>query len=284
MTSLTPSDFPMRRDTYLQALQTKVHGDARVRAAWVEGSLGRGTADRYSDIDLHLSLEDADVADFTANAQSWLSAIHPLVLYTSMFDGHMLNALTDHGIRVDVWPHAGHTVTLDPNRIVILHQQHGAVTSDDQPERLDAAAQGQRVLTLLREFWRCVTLLPAVIGRSESLVAFSGLAVELGLVTELLVADAGAQRDRGVKHLNAYLREQDRAFLETVLRVPELSAPTLVTAHLGLVQVVRERGPTVTERLGVTYPRDLETAALRYVGAELIQLGIDIERLLDAHV
>ena len=80
------------------------------------------------------------------------------------------------------------------------------------------------------------------------------------------------------------IRDRDRAFLETVLRVPELSAPTLVTAHLGLVQVVRERGPTVTERLGVTYPRDLETAALRYVGAELIQLGIDIERLLDAHV
>ena len=84
---ITISDFPVRRDTYLHALRTKVQGDVRILAAWVEGSLGRGNADRYSDVDLHLLLEESDLASFKAAAESWLSDVHGLVLYTSMFGG-----------------------------------------------------------------------------------------------------------------------------------------------------------------------------------------------------
>ncbi|MEI2776454.1 MAG: nucleotidyltransferase domain-containing protein [Tetrasphaera sp.] len=48
----------------MRDLQAQLAADPQVRAAWLAGSFGRGIADRYSDIDLHLLLRD--VAAFRA--------------------------------------------------------------------------------------------------------------------------------------------------------------------------------------------------------------------------
>ena len=78
---------------FLADLQAKLENDARVLAAWLEGSFGRGSADRYSDIDLHLLLREAGA--FHSDARAWLEVLRPLVLYKLLFDGRMINALTD---------------------------------------------------------------------------------------------------------------------------------------------------------------------------------------------
>ena len=39
---------------YLKAFADKAASDVRVLGTWLEGSFAKGTADRYSDIDIHL--------------------------------------------------------------------------------------------------------------------------------------------------------------------------------------------------------------------------------------
>ena len=52
------------QDVFLARLQPCRENDERIRSAWLEGSFGRGDADRYSDIDLHLLMSEIDAVGF----------------------------------------------------------------------------------------------------------------------------------------------------------------------------------------------------------------------------
>jgi hypothetical protein len=56
-TSLTA--YTAERDLLLSRIIETLSSDARIAAAWLEGSFGRGEADEVSDLDLHLAIEDA---------------------------------------------------------------------------------------------------------------------------------------------------------------------------------------------------------------------------------
>jgi len=270
---------PSRLASYLEALQVALEQHPLVRAAWVEGSLGRGNADRYSDVDLHVLVSEADLPAFKAEAEGWLNRVCPLVLFNLLFGGHMINALTQDGIRLDVWPHAGQTERLDPSKARVIYEVPGSSTQDLSTPTPDQAVLGRQALAQTREFWRCITLLPAVVGRGEHLVAFSGLAVELNLVAELLMVGLGMVRDRGVKNLNDYLPPEAREWLEKTVTLADLSPQALIDAHLGLARIVQEEGPRIAERYGYPYPRALETTAVRHVWEELGALGYHTQAL-----
>lgn len=40
--------------SYIDVLTQQVAGDSRINAAWIDRSYRRGTADRYSHLDIHL--------------------------------------------------------------------------------------------------------------------------------------------------------------------------------------------------------------------------------------
>ena len=61
------------QDEYLSRLNVTIQDDPSILAAWLEGSLGRGNADRYSDIDLHVLLTDDNLERFAAEAEQWLA-------------------------------------------------------------------------------------------------------------------------------------------------------------------------------------------------------------------
>ncbi|HQY91369.1 nucleotidyltransferase domain-containing protein [Caldilinea sp.] len=252
---------------FLADLQAKLENDARVLAAWLEGSFGRGSADRYSDIDLHLLLREAGA--FHSDARAWLEVLRPLVLYKLLFDGRMINALTDAGLRIDIWLHEEAPV-LDPAKVKVLLDRDGLLRLDASPTPApDTAKIAADLLAQIEEFWRCIALLPTVIGRNELLVSFTGLNVELGLVTEILMTGYGRPRDRGVKVLNAYLGDARRDELEAALDLHGLNAESLVMAHMALAGVIRKHGPLLAARHGFAYPTTLEEAVLRYGEQEL---------------
>jgi hypothetical protein len=60
--TLTLNDYAASRDALLLQIIERLQADRRVAAAWLEGSFGRNEADRVSDLDLHLAVEDADCA------------------------------------------------------------------------------------------------------------------------------------------------------------------------------------------------------------------------------
>ena len=101
------------QDAYLELFTARADADPHILAAWLGGSFGRGEADRFSDLDLHVLL-DADAAEaWKAGVETWLNSLRPLVLFRWLFNNSVVNALTEDGLRVDLVPHAGATIGLD---------------------------------------------------------------------------------------------------------------------------------------------------------------------------
>jgi predicted nucleotidyltransferase len=110
---MVPSQTGSQQAGFLDQLKSYLKADRRICAAWLEGSLGRGDADRYSDVDLHL-LVDASAADqFRTNAQEWLSSLQPLVLFNWLFGDSMINGLSVQ------------TAALSHLRLARIMQEHG---------------------------------------------------------------------------------------------------------------------------------------------------------------
>lgn len=260
---------------YIDTLSAKVTTDQRIKAAWLEGSFGRGTSDRYSDLDFHFLMEEHELSAFRANIEAWLSTIRPLVLCTLMFEGRMVNALTRDGLRLDLWFPAGDSMTLDPTKVQVVFNRGDSLHFRPEPAATDPVAVAQRLERQTQEFWQCMALLPAVVGRQELLTAFAGLSVELNLVTELLLTGYGIARDRGVKTLNQFLPPALRQALEAALSLHGLSPASLTKAHLALARIVQQQGRLIAAKHQYAYPEELEEVVLYYVSKELALLGLN---------
>lgn len=73
------------RDSLLGRIHRRLEGDARVGAAWLSGSFGRGEADAWSDLDLHVAVTDEYLAAFLAERPSLYAAVgHPILVQQEM--------------------------------------------------------------------------------------------------------------------------------------------------------------------------------------------------------
>jgi predicted nucleotidyltransferase len=264
---------------YVQKLQAAVVAEPRIKAAWLTGSLGRGNADRYSDIDLNLWLDAANLDQFRQETEKWLNELRPLVLFTWMFHDRMANSLTVDGLRIDLWLHTHSAPMLDESRVQILLDRDDALQFGTIPMPVDATALKNRLIQQIREFWRCISLLPAVIGRDERIVTLVGLTVEVNILTDVLISGYGIAHDSGVKRLNPFLPEEARLEIENALAFSSLNNEGLTNkgladAHLALAQIMQEQGRQLATRHGFEYPTAVEDAVLQYTLNELTSLGI----------
>ncbi len=258
---------------YVNALRDRAQADNRVLALWLEGSLGKNAGDQWSDVDAHILVQSDALPAFSAESETWLRSVQALVLFRAMFDGKMLNALTSGGLRVDVWLHANDEPTrLHPDRTVLLWEREpGTVVWDNAlpayaafPSNVGALAE-----RYINEFWRCIAILPSVLGRGEKIVAVLGFFAELSPLTDLLILGTGRPKDTGVKHLNRFLPGGAQEEIETALDLRGLTVTSLAQSHLALAAIMQKRGPSIAVQFGIPYPTDLEEAALRYVRQEL---------------
>lgn len=260
---------------YLGKMQTALENDERIQAAWLTGSIGRGNADRYSDIDINLWVDESQLDAFHKETQQWLNALSPLVLFRWMFGDRMANALTANGIRIDLWLHTT-APTLEESRVKVLLDRKNALQFRTTAPTPDSNAIKDRLLDQIREFWRCISLTPAVVGRGERLVGQFGLGIEVTILTDVIIAGYGIPRDSGVKRLNPFLPDELRQRIEAALAMDGLTDNGLLQAHLALAHIMQDEGRKIAERHGFDYPSDIETAALDYIKSELSALGMKV--------
>jgi hypothetical protein len=258
------------QEEIVEKLRASVVADPRIRAAWLGGSLGRGDADRYSDVDLHLLIATGQAQTLRVEAPAWLARHADLVLCRA--GGRRLNALTTDGLRLDVWLHE------EGERQEGYSSLHSRVLHDPAQLLLEPTLEareplgpgrGERLLAGIEEFWRCLSLLPALAGRGELIVGVQELGVELGLVSRIVLDGLGIDRDAGHGKLNQALPEELRGRLEAAIASTGQGVDGMKRAHLALAEIVAQLGPTYAERHGVTYPKALEEAVLRYLRREL---------------
>ncbi|MCL4835540.1 MAG: hypothetical protein KJZ86_24080 [Caldilineaceae bacterium] len=271
---------------FIEAFSAAAVADPRIRAAWLAGSFGKGIADRWSDVDAHLLIDPAHSDDFKAGVRGWLEALRPLVLYRLLFGGQMVNAMTDEGMRLDVWLHSGESAEVVEGHTRVLYAQDGTLTWKPNPgtalSQAEAAAELERAIP---EFWRCVAMLPVALGRDEKLIGAAGNFLILLLLTDVLSLAGGVRKDRGVKALNSFLPPAYRRLAEEATFLPALTLEELARFQLRLARLMQEHGPAICEQWQVDYPQALEDAALGYVARELRQLGFgatleELHRLL----
>ncbi len=258
---------------YLAQIEPLLHAERRIRAAWLGGSFGRGNADRYADIDLHVLVSPADLAAVRGALDEALAALRPLVLSRWLFGERMFNGLTADGLRIDLWLHDD-TPLLDKRKVRVLLDRDKSLRLGEVSTLPDAATRKARMAEQIAEFWRCIALTPAVIGRKELIVSQQGLAVEVSLLTEVILLGEEVERDSGVKRLNPFLPDDLRQEIEAALALDGLTQRSLVAAHLALARIMQRTGRALAARHGIDYPSEVENAALTYVERELAPLGL----------
>ena len=88
----------------IEAARAVLARDARVIAAWVGGSIAEGTADRWSDVDLRLAVEESDLPEVMAATPATLAAIHPVLGWLSRSIGgeHLVVVTFEGPVRTDL--------------------------------------------------------------------------------------------------------------------------------------------------------------------------------------
>lgn len=86
---------------FLNQIVQVLQADDRVVAAWVGGSIGRGTADEHSDIDLSVAVKDADYDGWFADRHQFYAPFGPIELQlpvqaidTALYEGTLFR---EHG-------------------------------------------------------------------------------------------------------------------------------------------------------------------------------------------
>lgn len=261
---------------FIQRLAMQAEADHRIRAAWLEGSFGKGIADRYADVDAHLLINAAKLDDFRQHVRAWLEKIRPLVLFRTMFNGQMVNALTVDGLRMDIWMQTEEPVVLAVGESRVLYAEEGAIRWEPAPDKTLSQEEAVRQLDqIVPEFWRCIAMLPVVLGRRELIVSAVGAFIELQLLTDVLTLETGLRKDRGAKARNDFLPAPLRRALEEAIFLPKLTPDALARFHLRLATLMQTYGPSICAKWGTEYPQTLEDAVLRYVSRELNLLDLE---------
>ena len=191
----------------------------------------------------------------------------------------MINALTVDGLRVDIWLHPAETIGADPARIHILYDPDERIYFENSK---DQAIDASILLPRIREFWRCISLTPTVIGRQEFIVSFQGLSIG--------AESAGRYTAVWLRRVTQSWRQKPQRF-STSRHTPGdrtgniatgSLARSLARAQLALARVAQTHGRIIAVRHQFEYPANLERTVLHYVHKELALLGIDIEP--DSHI
>lgn|GEM_PF-4054971 len=266
----------LTQEDIVQTLEHEFRQQKWVKAAWLTGSLARpGDADRHSDIDLHLWLEEGEAGAFRATLEDGLGSHYPVLLHHELFDGHMvvclLQAANHEVIALDLFIETASTHTLLEGKSRILFDRTGQL---EQSSRVSPEVSSLRnsLDTEIRYFWRLFAMLPSL-ERGERIPCVQRLSQEAAQLVQVCTLGRRRPRDVGEKRANELLTLEEQQEIESVLALPNLSSDALVSAHLALATQMQKRGRQAADALDTAYPEPLERAVLAYVQGELERMG-----------
>lgn len=249
-------------------------GNPRLKALFLSGSFGTGTADAFSDVDL---LAIADPADHEALATDWrkaLESIAPIVHYNRLPHALILNAITDDWLRVDLHiaspDHLTHAAQDALKPLVDRDNLYATL----RPETPEPARNPGRLGWMVSEFIRILGLTPVAVGRGEVELMTVGNTFLRRFLTDLLTIEVNPRNPGGMLHLSRVLDPGRMAVLAAV-PLPQLTADSAIEANLALARVFMPRAKALCAALAVEWPTAFETATRRNLQRALPGRAID---------
>jgi len=148
----------------VESARAVLEPDGRVIAAWIGGSIAAGTADRWSDVDLRLAVEESDQAAVMDAMPDTLPAIHPVLGWLSrpVRGGHLVVVTFEGPLRADL------EIALPA---ALRGPRHEAVTPLIDPHgqvaKFAGASLMPRLLTTAELIEREAARIPAELGRLQ---------------------------------------------------------------------------------------------------------------------
>lgn len=253
-------EVPSRLRDAFAALTIACARDPRIRAAWVGGSLARGTADDWSDIDLHLLVDDS--AAFCDGIEDWITAILPKALLDPIpgVPGGYLY-ITPDWVHVDLIVHATQGFVQGELPVRVVHDPDQLVREvAARPDEM----QGEPYLPIaqVKLYLYFMGVAVTVIKRAEWVACRQGVTgFRDNLLIPLMLAENGIRKSDGAKRLNRYLTAEQIAALDAV--TPTGSDPEdLVAAHIALAADYLARARRLAQHSEEPWPSALEQATL----------------------
>jgi hypothetical protein len=238
-----------------------LEADPRVQSVRVAGSIGAGTADAWSDLDLEVISVAEEHDAFLADRDAWLGAITPTVFARTPIAPFIVNAVTDEGLTLDIaiWAGAAPEWPTPPVRYAV-----GLLSSmqfEDLGQALEYAV-AEQLRGLAGPFI-------SLVQREEHLRHLTGVPHLLGLLTTVFLAETG-QPPPG-KHWNRTYTDEQRAAVAALAPV-SATREGLMAFGLDLAELLVTRARPLYDRYGLDWPADL--AAVTAIRLQS-QLGID---------
>lgn len=244
--------------------------DDRIVAAWLGGSFAAGTADAFSDIDLHCAITDESADWFAGHWSDVARQITPLVLagpIRGVLGGFVI---TPEWLHLDMVFHR--QSQCDPSALTSarpLFDRTGSLLPAERIAPGEPPGEPYFPADAVNLYLYLLGNLAVVLGRGEVLLAMNGAVIrrDVGLVPVML-AENGVRKHDGNKRLNRYLTASQLEVLESlppltarrdsVIRFDQLVAADLI-----------KRGRALAERTGSPWPADLELATTAYLKRSL---------------
>ena len=255
----------VRHRQIIERAEHVLFADHRIMGAYLIGSYAAGTADHYSDIDLHCVVADDDLAACLADLDTILEAIGGRPVLVDAIPGVAgAVAFTADWQQIDLIMHAASEY--DPHEYDAVKPIFDRTGSLLPPARVPDLTPGPAVFphTAVVEFFFFLGKLPAFLGRNELVVAHTGITASRGRLIELMHAERGLRSEIGMKRLNATLSDEQRAVLEAM---PAAGADRdqIIAANRYLTRHFIVRGKRLAERVGASWPQEFQDATIAHV-------------------
>ncbi|WP_350279527.1 nucleotidyltransferase domain-containing protein [Kribbella sp. HUAS MG21] len=256
-----------RQQAVITRAREVLPSNERVLAVYLIGSYGTGTADRFSDVDVHLVVSDDSSEWFE---QHWDDVLRELTGPTVLAD-RLPGMIGGLGITAD-WLHVDLIVhplaefdRFQYDGVRVLFDRDGTLFPDG-----DIAPTGGRPG---EPYWPAKTVdlffyflgnLVTVLGRDERIVANQGIGVVRDQLVALMLAERGVRRTSGAKRLNALLSDEQRAALEAIPAAGTEPAD-VIAANQYICREFITRGTALAELTGNPWPKEFVDATLLHL-------------------
>jgi predicted nucleotidyltransferase len=270
------ADYAHRRDELLERIVGVLQADPRVVAAWLSGSFGRGVEDAWSDLDLHVAIEDGSLPVFLDERDALYRSIgDPLLIQREMpsnaMPGSTFQLVMYPGpIEVD-WTIGPVSKVSRPPETTMLFARRAIPIEVPLPATPDERrAMAEDALTF---FWAMAPIAIKYVGRGESRQASSQIDLLTGAFIQLWRL---VEMPDGPNPSAPYQNRATEPELDAIL--PRLGWEITPRAALDVIRAlcaeVERLHPSV-EALGVDPPHGMarKVAALASLAEGVIQNG-----------
>lgn len=262
---LLPGEY---RPVYDRLLEVAAE-DARVVRVWLSGSLGRGTADAGSDLDVVLVIDDPDFKAFAADWREWLGRVTPTVLARELpgAPGSWYSVTPDCARFDAIVVPVGSQIAARTSGRLLVYDRDAQPGADLSAETATADSEDpgpgpnpDNLLGLVEEFLRQqASFAPSVVSRDDWLLGVAAIEQVQMLLYQLFVESNQPLPPSGAKQWSAKLTARQRQRCGELL-VPRAERDAIIDGMLTTATAFRAEAATILAAHDVPWPDALDAA------------------------